>query len=505
MIRIIIILLSLATAALGVSYTEFYVQSGGDNRNSGSTTGSPITSTNGDWANASANRFTAASGTPFSTVSAGDFASIYADGENKAAYLARVTAVNGGGASIDLSATVNAGTAPAPAATGYSCRVGGPWAGPSGTESFPFGFMESDVKNTNNHAPRVNFKGDGDDTTVDYSITAAMTHYTDGPCIFSGYTTTPGDGGMVVFDGGASGTSYTLLTLLSEPAADSSNFTLMNFIFQNNGNSGSPLYGLHVNVGQVSVYRCVFRELYGSGVRFQGPGALVSCEAYACNKANTSLQGAIHLVASGANAFYCIAHSNVGTNASGFITGAASNILYCISAKNGSHGISLTSLDTVSIQQCDLYDNGGSGLSIAGAYDGILLVENSNFVGNGAWGINLNSNILGGAIANNGFGSGTQANTSGNISTARGIEVSGSVTYAADVTPWVAPDAGDFSISLAAAKNAGRGEFLVNGALGVTVGTPDIGAAFASDSEPPPSPSGTINATTTNAGTVTVQ
>jgi hypothetical protein len=57
------------------------MQTTGSNLNSGSTNadGAAATSTNGDWGNATANRFTAASGTPFSAVSIGDWASVYLD------------------------------------------------------------------------------------------------------------------------------------------------------------------------------------------------------------------------------------------------------------------------------------------------------------------------------------------------------------------------------------------------------------------------------------------
>jgi hypothetical protein len=112
-----------------MAFTEFYCDaSAGANVNAGDLTANGVvTSTNGDWGNATANRFTAASGTPFSGVSVGDFASVYLDGATIAVYIARVTAVNGGGASLDLSTTAISGTAPATGATGRSCTTGGAW------------------------------------------------------------------------------------------------------------------------------------------------------------------------------------------------------------------------------------------------------------------------------------------------------------------------------------------------------------------------------------------
>lgn len=62
-----------------------------------------------------------------------------------------------------------------------------------------------------------------------------------------------------------------------------------------------------------------------------------------------------------------------------------------------------------------------------------------------------------------------------------GISVSGSVTYAADQTPWSDPGDGDFRITLTAAKAAGLGAFTETqagyGDPNVTVGYPDMGAA----------------------------
>ena len=64
-----------------------------------------------------------------------------------------------------------------------------------------------------------------------------------------------------------------------------------------------------------------------------------------------------------------------------------------------------------------------------------------------------------------------------NIPTKYTMEEIGTIIYPVDVTPWVAPDTGDFRISLSQAKNAGRGFWLQTGAYSGTVGYPDIGAA----------------------------
>ncbi len=79
---------------------------------------------------------------------------------------------------------------------------------------------------------------------------------------------------------------------------------------------------------------------------------------------------------------------------------------------------------------------------------------------------------------NCGYGAGTQANTSGATNGTGDLDVGGAVTYASDATPWADPANGDFRISLAAAKGAGRGAFTQTAAsYAGTVGYPDIGAA----------------------------
>jgi len=112
-----------------MALTELHITGSGSNINAGSTTSNTasVTSTNGDWGNAAANRFTAASGTPFSGVSIGELVSISLDAATSAVYITKITAVNAGGASIDTDSTLKIGSAPTTGATGRSARVGGAW------------------------------------------------------------------------------------------------------------------------------------------------------------------------------------------------------------------------------------------------------------------------------------------------------------------------------------------------------------------------------------------
>lgn len=121
------------------TYTQFYAQSGGSVMNGGSDNGNSAayTSTNGNWDGTSI--FTPTdSSTPASSVTVGQFASVYVDGATTPVYFARVTAVAAGvNGAITLSTTSKSGAAPSSSATGRSIKVGGAWGLPSAATSFP--------------------------------------------------------------------------------------------------------------------------------------------------------------------------------------------------------------------------------------------------------------------------------------------------------------------------------------------------------------------------------
>jgi hypothetical protein len=130
---------------------------------------------------------------------------------------------------------------------------------------------------------------------------------------------------------------------------------------------------------------------------------------------------------------------------------------------------------------CDAYSNTASGIRASAGTSGTL-IQNCNVVANGTYGIDAGATAdLYIRVENCGYGSGTMANASGDSnasSVATNFDEVGKVTYAANVTPWVDPDNGDFRINLAAAKGTGRGTYQQTGAgYAGAVGYPDIGAA----------------------------
>jgi hypothetical protein len=456
-----------------MAYTEFYCQNGGSNLNAGSTTNNTAayTSTNGNWSTTT-NIFIPTDGsTPASFISVGDWVSIYIDGATIAVYIARVTAVaagvNGG---ITVSSTAKAGVAPTTSTTTRSLKAGGAWQGPNGTSAFPFtlsGFGNN--TDTSAHRVRVNMKND-----QTYSITTglALTGASSIQKVVQGYSSSVGDGGKATWDGFTS--SGSLISSLGVNA-----WVFVDLIFTTSITSGNISL---VNVDGSSVWiRCVFHGARNQGFQCVAGCTLIECEAYDCNKANQLGIGAFDITGA-AFLSRCIAHDNAGSNTSGFVIQTGLTTLQnCISETNGKYGILINGSvinGSISINQCDIYNNASDGINIISSVINNINIENTNLIKNGGAGINNVSTINTGFTYNVGYGAGTQANTSAD--TLNGIIQSGNVTYASNVTPWIDPTNGDFRINLSAAIGAGRGAFTQTAAsYAGAVGHPDIGAVEA--------------------------
>ena len=435
----------------------------GGRLNSGSepSTSPAYSATNGGW-NSGTGVFTPTSGDPSATVTVGDFASVFLDGATTPVFISRVTAVDA--VSVTVSTTAKGGTAPTTAGTGMSINVGGAWLGPNGAVGFPFNFATGAMTNASGDYMRVNLKN-----SATYNITAAMTHTLGGPVIFQGYTTTPGDLGKATIDGGTSGASYAMLALSSNGIDRT---CLADLIFQNNGATGSAAGLTGASDPRTTLLRVVVNNVLGDG--FNTPGQAIECEAYACNKNNSSNSGGF-VITSGslARLIRCISHDNTGSNSNGFYDQGGNGILIdCIADTNGLHGLLCNNTNRMTVLGCDFYNNGGSGIhSVSGAMN--FHISNSNFVSNGAYGVNVAS---GSAVIclllNNGYHNNTTAPTN---RLGAAVEV-GAVTLGG--VPYVDAPNGDFRINLAAAKGAGRGAFTQTAvSYAGTVGYPDIGAA----------------------------
>jgi hypothetical protein len=454
-------------------FTEFTARSGGSNLNAGTLDGineagvTPLaTFTNGAW-NGS-NTFTAVVGADLSALAVGQFVAVYPDGTTEptsGSYGAgRINSINTGLRQVVIS-LVSFGTAQGVVGSGKTIVVGGAYRGPNGTSAFPFNFIQNTLTNAALNPPRINLKND-----QTYNVTAAMTTSgSSSEVFFKGYSSTFDDTGLITIDGGTSGASYTVLT------AGIVNTYLENIIFANNGATGSA----DLLAGGFYCHRVVVHDAMGSG--FALAATLVTeCEAYACNKSNTAAKGGFTPNGGSPNFRRCKSHHNTGSNSHGFR--GSGHYIDCISDANGGNGMVPLTGALFSATGCVLRNNGASGISSLGN-SVEAVIENCTFVGNVGPAISDPSNGSGVyRLLNNAFGSGTRQNNGGagnfNFHARKSIRESGSVTYPANVSPFVDPDNGNFNINLAAAKGAGRGTFTETApGYSGTVGYPDIGPA----------------------------
>ena len=450
-----------------MAFTDFYADfTNGSNVNAGSTEAAAVlTLTGGDWVSATGvyTKTGAITG-----VSVGMFAAVRVDGATVAARVGRVTAVDAN--TVTISTTAGSGSLADQTGTA-SIVVGGPWKGPNAAVGFPFNFITNALTNAAGDYPRVNFKNN-----ATYAITAAMTHGNAGPIQFQGYTSTVGDGGRAIIDGGTAGASYVLLTTTGVYSS------LADLILQNNGATGSA-NGVVLTTGVAR--NVVVHDVRGHGMVSNGALAY-ECEAYLCNQSNTASLGGFHANDRGAAFVRCISHDNTGSNSSGFVWSVAGGVMVeCIADTNGKAGLIVPAANSVvTVKNCDFYNNTSHGIDVgaSGSNNHQLHAENCNFVLNGGYGIaGTTSGTIGGLVQNCGFGSGAAANTSGTTNGLKAVVEAGSVTYASGVTPWSAPATGNFTIVLAAAKAAGRGSYTqTQSNYTGTSSSPDIGAAQAS-------------------------
>lgn len=448
----------------------FYIDSAtGSNINAGDDK-TVTTSTNGSW-DATTNVFTAASGTPFSAVVAGDFAAVYVDGATTAAWIARVTSVGGSGASLTLNST-GAGTEPTTLGTTRSCTVGGKWAGPSGSVAFPFSLSNlQNLKNSSNELPIVYWK--------------AATHAMNGAGItinaayitVEGYTSTPGDRGRVTIT----------CSSAHVPITVSSAAVVKNLDVSSTASTGNISGFLAGSLGNIIFENCVAHDIRYRGFNLAvNQVELIECEAYNCNTA-TVTNGCGFYFGGNVRAIRCVAHDcTVTTYGIGFLLSASSGLIVlesCI-ADTCYYGIALLAVAETAIQNCDIYNCTSSGIYMFNGWNSyVVSIENTNMTKNGGWGFQDASGMTSDHIRrfrNCGFGAGTQANSSGNISTITiGVKIEeGTVNYASNATPYNDPANGDFSITLAAAQNAGRAAWTQTASsYGGTTGYASIGAA----------------------------
>lgn len=436
-----------------MSFTEFCCRSGGSNLNAGTRTGNStepgtsasFTYASGNWVQSTC-VFTVASGDPQADgVAAGDFASVYPDGSSVAVFIGRVTAVST--TTITVSTTIKSGTSPTNGTANRTLKIGGAWQGPNGTSGFPMSFVTSTLVASSGLSPRINYKND-----ATYSITANISTV-NADTTHQGYTSSYGDFGLAILDGGTSGASYNLIG-----STVGANASLMDFECRNNGATGSASGVFWNGTGQV--VRCVFHDFRGHGLQTNNSTSVFECEAYACNQSNTANLSGFAMGGQGSCCVLCFSHDNSGTNANGFLLNGSMGIaLFCVADTNGASGFVIT-VNAVRVVNCDCYNNGDDGIKVNIAANNNCYIMNTNLIKNTDYGIHISgAGVTTGMIINCGFGAGTQANGAGTTNLTTNMTEAGSVVYPSDVNPYVAPTTGDFRLANYSAINGGRGTF----------------------------------------------
>lgn len=274
--RLFVLLLLLIPSLAFGAFTEFYMQSGGSNLNAGSTNNNTAayTKANGNWTQ-STRVFTVQDGTnPSSSVSVGQFASVYPNGTTVAVYIGRISAVqNANNGTITIDSAAIYGTAPVNQTATATIKVGGAWLGPNNASTFPFGLAGTigSLVDTGGDPVRVNVKND-----QTYSVTVALNLGSLGPATLQGYTTNPNDLGKAIFS-----SNITTATNFTCTGSASQNFVDMIFVSTGASNSNN----LTSSGNNTFWLRCVFHGSRGSGFVASSGGIcyLIECEAYDCN------------------------------------------------------------------------------------------------------------------------------------------------------------------------------------------------------------------------------
>lgn len=248
-----------------------------------------------------------------------------------------------------------------------------------------------------------------------------------------GYATTRTDGGRPVIT--LSGPSLTGITI----ATGNEGWSISNLDI--NAASQTTSECVQIDAAFTTFYNCIMRSATGFGVDNNQPSnTFIDCEIH------TNGSDGIDSVAAKCVYDNCRIHDNTGI---GIDSTTGAQLIRCVIYDNTSDGYeeSITG-SPITIDQCVFHSNGGDGVNVIGDVpSGSVLICNSVFTGNTAYGINF----AGGAetadvrgVRYNAFAtSGAYANTSGTIAGWTN-SITGNVTLTADVSPYANVGTFDF-------------------------------------------------------------
>lgn len=466
---------------LHAAHTLAYIQKTGSNLNSGfldsGDTGDPddaasVTLTGGNWV-AATGVFTSA-GSDLSSIAVGEFASVYASGATVTGFVGRVTAVDDGADTVTVSLAAAIGTPPTDGTGNRALKIGGAWAGPSGTEYFPFTILSGSFQNAAGDFPKVYLKGDG--STLDYAVTddgPAISRV--GPIIIEGYNTTPGDKGLVRFGGTTSELPFFFFNI------SGANWEFENIWFDRNGvdvmtNTDGP-YMVNITGVDGTMRNCRFTDSWRSGFRAGGSGwKVLDCEFARCNVDGANAFSQLEITEEGICDRTLIHHSDKAGDA-GDCSGIVSNLAVgetcviqnTIIADNGGDGIIQNGNSThLEVINCSIVRNGSEGILLASSSasrtNSNLIVTRTIFSDNGGAGVDFVSASTRGRFIQNAF----YSNTDGEITDGNSSLIEGSITLTGD--PFVDAANGDWRLN----NTSGAGA----ACRGLTYSHTDIGSEY---------------------------
>jgi hypothetical protein len=358
-----------------MAYFDLYVRTGGSNLNAGTTdSDSPTLSVTGASINETSTgvlTITAASGTPFSAVSVGQWVAVSFSSDTATSFISQITAINGGGSSVTCSnensaaitffgqySTSNNGNFGLGANT-VNIRVGGAWASivPMTTLSALYQPLAK-MGSATGYSIRINIK------TGTYSSSSSITLVTPTtigkPLFLRGYNSTAGD-----LDNVANPGTHPLLSFSSTANLTIPNYCRLENIDVSTSGTANPL--ISASGLNVQLTRCRFTGTSGV-LNISGAGF----DSWACYFATTSTTVA-NIVSSSnggmANLTECVVDGGLYCVTASYQINAKE----CVFKNSTSHVVLASTVNQgTSFHRCVFYNSGTSS-------DAILIASNTNF------------------------------------------------------------------------------------------------------------------------------
>ena len=146
---------------------------------------------------------------------------------------------------------------------------------------------------------------------------------------------------------------------------------------------------------------------------YNSSGTMINCEVAHCTNYG------IKLTSSACNLIGCSIHNNASIGV--YLNSSKVTLFCCDIYDNGSYGFRCRASDTLSINSCNIHSNDADGIAcnVVGAAGSTISIVNSNVTDNTGYGVLFQSGqdvLFRGLIANNNFGTGATANSSGRSS-----------------------------------------------------------------------------------------